>query len=67
MSKEEGNLKGDGIGEEDANEEGADASDDEETTSIDEDWSTLALVFLCFVFFVGYALDVYSFSSALGL
>lgn len=37
LSKEEGNLKGDGIGEEDANEEGADASDDEETTSIDED------------------------------
>ncbi|XP_050908498.1 uncharacterized protein LOC127122157 [Lathyrus oleraceus] len=55
LSKEEGNLKGDGTCEEDANEEGINASDDEETTSSDEDWSTLALVLLCvnctYVFF----------------
>ncbi|XP_050878324.1 uncharacterized protein LOC127082143 [Lathyrus oleraceus] len=37
LSDEEGNLKGDGTCEEDANEEGIDASDDEETTNNDED------------------------------
>ncbi|XP_050909888.1 uncharacterized protein LOC127123731 [Lathyrus oleraceus] len=37
LSEEEGNFKGDGTCEEDANEEGSDASDDEETTNNDED------------------------------
>lgn len=37
LCEEEGILKGDEIGEEDANEEGSDASDDEESTSNDED------------------------------
>ena len=34
-------MKGDGTSEEEENEEGSDASDDEDTTNIDEDWSTL--------------------------
>lgn len=37
LSEEEGMLKGDGTGEEKANEEGSDASDNEDTTSSDED------------------------------
>lgn len=41
LSEKEGNLKGDEIGEEDANEGWTNASDDEETTRSDEDWSFL--------------------------
>lgn len=37
LSEEEGIVKGDGTSEEDANEEGFDASDDEDTTNNDED------------------------------
>ncbi|XP_050916171.1 uncharacterized protein LOC127131285 [Lathyrus oleraceus] len=37
LSKEEGNLKGDETSEEDSNEEGANATDDEENTSSDEE------------------------------
>lgn len=56
LSEEEGNLKGDDVGEEDANEEGIDASDDEETTNSDEDGSGMFLLclFLCFVREVNY-------------
>lgn len=37
LSEEEVMLKGDGTGEEEENEEGYNASDDEDTTSSDED------------------------------
>ena len=45
MSQEEGGLKGDGTNEEEENEDGSDASNDEDATSSDEDLSSL--VHLC--------------------